>query len=219
MHSFLHSALTAAPVIPLIQATDVRTALATAAALEAGGISVVEVVQRTDAALDCLEAIAAAHAGLVVGAGTVLSAEQARRCIGHGARFIVSPGLDEAVVAAAQRQDIDALPGIMTPSEIQHAMRLGLGVVKFFPAATAGGPAAISAMAAAFRTVRFVPTGGITVTSLASYLELSAVIACGGSWLTPADAIGNRNFTRVSELAREALAIAAGAGSTAKEKS
>lgn len=196
-------------VVPLIQAETSESALAIAGALQAAGMPLVEVVQRTDASLDCLSSIARQLPKLVTGAGTVLSAAQAEACIAAGARFLVSPGLDDEVVEVARRHDIDVFPGIMTPSELQHAHKLELEVVKFFPASTAGGVSALKALASVFRTMRFMPTGGISASNLAEYLSLPSVLACGGSWMTPAEAIAGGDFERVTQLAAEALAIAA----------
>jgi 2-dehydro-3-deoxyphosphogluconate aldolase/(4S)-4-hydroxy-2-oxoglutarate aldolase len=131
---------------------------------------------------------------MIAGAGTVLSPEQAQQAIDNGARFIVSPGLDDGVVALCQEADIPVYPGIYTPSEIQHAYNLGLDVVKFFPASIAGGVKAIKAVAGVFRTMRFMPTGGISAGNLAEYLAVPSVLACGGSWLTPADAIAAGDY-------------------------
>lgn len=199
--------LTASRVIPLIQADDAETAIAIAQALETAGMPLVEVVQRTAQSLRCLEAIANAFPGLIVGAGTVLSSTQAAACIDAGAQFIVSPGLDESVVRLAMARGMDAMPGIMTPTEVQHAHNMGLRTVKFFPASTAGGVSALNALASVFRDMRFVPTGGITATNLAEYLSQPAVIACGGSWMTPRAAIETRDFGRITALAAEALVI------------
>jgi len=210
LQDFLHAALTAAPIVPLIEADDPGLATAVAGALAAGGIRVVEVVQRTARALDCLAAVAEAQPQLIVGAGTVLSTLQAEACIDRGARLIVSPGLDPAIVRVVRAQAIDVLPGIMTPSEAQHAVRLDIDTVKFFPAAAAGGPGMIGALAAAFRRLRFVPTGGISPANLGAYLALDAVIACGGSWMTPQSALDARDLGRIGQLASDAMAIAAG---------
>lgn len=208
MSANLSELLASAPVIPLIQADDPATAVAIARALAAGGMPLVEVVQRTDTSLECLAAIAEALPEIVTGAGTVLTADQCTACIVNGARFVVSPGLDREVVECAVADGVAALPGIMTPSELQQAHNLGLEVVKFFPAATAGGVAALKALASVFRRMRFVPTGGISAANLANYLALPSVIACGGSWLTPAAAIAAGDFDRITQLASEALAIA-----------
>ncbi len=210
MSTSLPSLLSGTPVIPLIQAEGAGQAVAIARALQAAGLPLVEVVQRTDASLDCLAAIASELPGLVVGAGTVLTADQCTACVVNGARFIVSPGLDTGVVDCARADGVDVLPGIMTPSELQFAHNLGLGTVKFFPAATAGGIPALQALASVFRGMRFIPTGGISAGNLADYLGVPAVLACGGSWMTPQDAVAAGDYDRITQLAREALRIAAG---------
>ena len=196
------------PVIPLVQANDPDTAVRIAAALAAAGMRLVEAVQRTDESLASLAAIAERLPDLIVGAGTVLSADQAVACIDAGARFIVSPGLDDGVVDAARARGIDVFPGIMTPSELQHAHNLGLGAVKFFPASSAGGVAGLKALAGVFRRMRFIPTGGISASNLGEYLSVPAVLACGGSWLTPKQAIDAGKFDRITALAIDAISIA-----------
>jgi 2-dehydro-3-deoxyphosphogluconate aldolase/(4S)-4-hydroxy-2-oxoglutarate aldolase len=207
----LLDALQPKPVIPLIEADDAASGLAAARALGAAGIAVVEVVQRTDASLACLRAVAGALPDLVVGAGTVLSADQATACLDAGAQFVVSPGLDPDVVAATSARGCVAIPGVMTPTEVQLALKLGLDLVKFFPAATAGGVGALRALASVFRDIRFIPTGGISASNLPGYLALECVTACGGSWMTPKDAIASGDCARIGALAADALAIAASA--------
>jgi 2-dehydro-3-deoxyphosphogluconate aldolase/(4S)-4-hydroxy-2-oxoglutarate aldolase len=196
------------PVLPLIEVDDADTGLAVAGALHAGGLRVVEVVQRSAAALDCLALIAEQMPDLLVGAGTVLSGDQAIECIDAGAEFIVSPGVDDGVVDATRSRGFDVIPGAMTPTELQRAFNLGLGVAKFFPASAAGGVPALKALGAVFRQLRFVPTGGVSVANLADYLALDCVLACGGSWLAPADAVRAGDLARITALAAEALAIA-----------
>jgi len=196
------------PVVPLVQAEEPGLAIDISRALAAGGLTVAEVVFRTDRALEALKAVADEVPEMIAGAGTVLSAAQAQQAIDNGAKFVVSPGLDDGVVATCQDAGIPVYPGIFTPSEIQHAFNLGLDVVKFFPATIAGGVAAIKAVAGVFRTMRFMPTGGISATNLADFLALPSVLACGGSWLTPADAIAAGNFDKITQLAEEAIAIA-----------
>ena len=201
--------LETAPVVPLVQADDPGVAVDVSRALAAGGLTVAEVVLRTDSALECLRAVADDVPEMIAGAGTVLTAEQARQSIDNGAKFVVSPGLDDAVVATCQEAGIPVYPGVYTPGEIQHAYNLGLDVVKFFPASIAGGVKALTAFAGVFRSMRFMPTGGISTGNLAEYLAIPAVLACGGSWLTPADAIAAGEFERITQLAEEALQIAA----------
>lgn len=196
------------PVVPLVQADDPDVAVEISRALAAGGLKVVEVVFRTDRALECLRAVADELPEMIAGAGTVLSAEQADAALDHGAKFIVSPGLDDGVVGVARERGVPIYPGTMTPSEVQHAFNLGLDTVKFFPASIAGGVPALKALASVFRTMKFMPTGGVTPGNLADFLAVPSVIACGGSWLTPNDAIAAGNFEAITELAAEALAIA-----------
>lgn len=200
--------LTNNPVVPLVQANDPKIAVKTSHALAAGGLQVVEVVFRTDAALECLQAVADEVPDMVAGAGTVLSAGQAEAALDNGAKFIVSPGLDDGVVGVARERDVPVFPGIMTPGEIQHAFNLGLNTVKFFPAGNAGGVPMVKALASVFRTMKFMPTGGISPKNLGEYLSVPAVLACGGSWLTPADQIAAGNYEAITALAAEAIEIA-----------
>lgn len=209
MANSLADRLQAAPVVPLVQAADAAVAVATAEALVAGGLTVIEVVLRTDDAINCLRQVALSVPQAVVGAGTVLTADQARAVVDAGAAFIVSPGLDEGVVKVAQDAGLPVFPGIATATELQHAWNLGLETVKFFPASLAGGTAMLKALASVFRGVRFMPTGGVSVGNLAEYLAVPAVIACGGSWLTPANEVKAGNYAAITRLAEEALAITA----------
>ena len=196
------------PVIPIVQAEDAKTAVLTAKALQEGGLNMIEVVLRTDAALTCLEAISQELPDVVVGAGTVLNADQADEVVRRGAKFIVSPGLDEGVVSSAKANNLPIFPGVVTPSEVQRAANMGLSMVKFFPASLAGGVPMLKALSAVFRNMKFMPTGGVSEANLADYLTLTSVVACGGSWLTPKDEIAAGNFSAVTKLAEEALQIA-----------
>ncbi|MBT8066520.1 MAG: bifunctional 4-hydroxy-2-oxoglutarate aldolase/2-dehydro-3-deoxy-phosphogluconate aldolase [Gammaproteobacteria bacterium] len=196
------------PVVPLVQADDPAIAVDTSRALAAGGLKVAEVVFRTDRALECLQAVADQVPEMIAGAGTVLSAEQANAALDHGAKFIVSPGLDDGVVGVAKERGVPIYPGTMTPSEVQHAFNLGLDTVKFFPASIAGGVPALKALASVFRTMKFMPTGGVSPGNLADFLAVPAVLACGGSWLTPKDAIEAGNYEAITALAAEAVGIA-----------
>lgn len=209
MNATLTERLENAPIVPLIQADDPATAVATAEALLNGGLSVIEVVMRTPAALDCMRQIIRSVPQAIVGAGTVLSGKQAREVLDAGAAFVVSPGLEEEVVAVTIAARVPVYPGIATPSECQRAQNLGLDAVKFFPASLNGGVAMLKALGSVFRTVRFMPTGGISADNLVDYLALPSVLACGGSWLTPPSEIAAGNFNAVTRLAEEALSIAA----------
>lgn len=200
--------LTSNPVVPLVQADDPAVAVETSRALAAGGLQVAEVVFRTDRALECLQAVANDVPEMIAGAGTVLSAKQAIAALEHGAKFIVSPGLDDGVVAVAKEHGVPIYPGTMTPSEVQHAFNLGLDTVKFFPASIAGGVPALKALSSVFRSMKFMPTGGVSPGNLAEFLSIPAVLACGGSWLTPADRIAAGDYESITKLASEAVAIA-----------
>ena len=207
--SDLKSRLAKAPVVPLVQADDPEVAVATTRALAEGGLTVIEVVLRTPAALECLTAICALDDDLVVGAGTVLSKAQANTVLERGAQFVVSPGLDEAIVGVAKDNGVPVFPGVMTPSETMKARNLGCKVVKFFPASIAGGIPALKALGSVFGDLQFMPTGGVSAGNLGDFLALNSVLACGGSWLTPAKEIAAGNYGEVTRLAKEAVAIAA----------
>ncbi len=195
------------PVVPVVVIEDAAKAVPVARALVAGGLPIIEVTMRTDAAADAISAMSAEVPDALVGAGTVLSAEQARTIVAAGAKFIVSPGLHDDVVSAANELSVPVIPGVATATEAQHAWNLGLRILKFFPAGQAGGISMIKALAAVFRDVKFMPTGGVSAKNLRDYLEVPAVLACGGSWLTPADAIASGDFDRITGLAAEAVAI------------
>ena len=196
------------PVVPLIQAQDPRVAVRVANALKEGGLTTLEVVLRTDAAMTCMEAIIDEVDGVTVGVGTVLTPMQMNEAADRGAQFIVSPGLNTDVVEACKARGLDIYPGIVTPSEVQLAWNLGLRTVKFFPAGLAGGVAMLKALSAVFRQMSFMPTGGVSASNLKSFLEVPSVVACGGSWLTPQAEIDAGNFDAITALAREALVLA-----------
>jgi 2-dehydro-3-deoxyphosphogluconate aldolase / (4S)-4-hydroxy-2-oxoglutarate aldolase len=205
----LGDVLKSVPVVPLVKADDPAVAVNISRALAAGGLTVVEVVFRTDRALECLAAVADEVPEMIAGAGTVLTIRQAEQALASGAKFIVSPGLDDGVVGVARNHDAPVFPGIATATELQKAYNLGLEVVKFFPASIAGGIPAIKALASVFRTMKFMPTGGVSADNLAEFLAVPAVLACGGSWLTPDAAVAAGDFDAITRLAKEAVAIAA----------
>jgi 2-dehydro-3-deoxyphosphogluconate aldolase/(4S)-4-hydroxy-2-oxoglutarate aldolase len=195
-------------VVPVLTAADAEAAERACRALLAGGLSTVEVTFRTEAAAEALRR-AAAIAGLLVGAGTVLSPEQLTLAVEAGARFAVAPATNETVVVAARDAGVPFFPGVATPTEIERARALGCDVVKVFPASLLGGPAFLKTVAAVYPDVRFVPTGGITAENLASYLELPAVLACGGSWICEPALLREGRFDEVERRAREAVGLAA----------
>lgn len=195
-------------VVPLIQANKPETALKISEALIEGGLDVLEVVLRTEAAMDCLEAIAKSFPHAHVGAGTVLSSEQSKQVIERGASFIVSPGLDAMSVDVAQNANIPILPGISTATELQQAWNMGIKTVKLFPASLVGGPKMAQALSSVFQDVRLMPTGGVNPANLNEYLSVPAVLACGGSWLTPIDRIEAGDYAAITALAKDAKKIA-----------
>lgn len=208
MQQELSARLEQAPVVPLIGADNPDVAVRTAEALRDGGLAVIEVVLRSDAAQQCMEAIIDRVDGVIVGAGTVLTVEQAKSVRASGAQFIVCPGLVDGIAEYCLDEDIPLYPGTMTAGEVQRAYALGLRTVKFFPASLAGGVPMLQALGSVFREMRFMPTGGISAANLNEYLSLDTVIACGGSWLTPRDMIEAGDYARITELAREAVRIA-----------
>ena len=213
MSDKLISTLRKSPIVPLVQSNDPEVALETARALMLGGINVIEVVLRTTEALASLQKIAKELPLVSVGAGTVLNANQAKKAIDHGAKFIVSPGLNENVVSVSVANNMPVLPGVATATELQKAWNMDLRTVKFFPAGLAGGPKMLKALSSVFKDMEFMPTGGVNAATLANYLSVPAVLACGGSWLTPNDAVALRDFETITTLAKEALSIAAKARS------
>jgi 2-dehydro-3-deoxyphosphogluconate aldolase / (4S)-4-hydroxy-2-oxoglutarate aldolase len=204
------STLSAGRLIPVVVLDDAGAAGPLAAALAAGGLPVAEVTFRTPAAADGIRAMTATG-DVLVGAGTVLTPEQVDQAVAAGARFVVSPGLSRAVVERCQQHEVLALPGVVTATEIQAALELGLTTVKFFPAGTSGGASAIAALAGPFGNVRFVPTGGIGPANLHDYLSVAAVAAVGGSWMVPRDRIRAGDFEAITGLVTDAVALVADA--------
>jgi 2-dehydro-3-deoxyphosphogluconate aldolase/(4S)-4-hydroxy-2-oxoglutarate aldolase len=178
-------------------------------ALVAGGLPVAEITFRTPAAEAAIRELAR-RGDLLVGAGTVLSKELADRAIDAGAKFVVAPGTNPEVVEHVLKRGSVMIPGIVSPTEIELALSLGVSTLKFFPAETMGGVAMLKALAGPYPDVRFVPTGGITPELLPSYLKLASVVACGGSWLAPRDLLAAGKFDAVKLLVEQAVKIIAG---------
>jgi 2-dehydro-3-deoxyphosphogluconate aldolase/(4S)-4-hydroxy-2-oxoglutarate aldolase len=198
-------------VVPVVEITRAEDAVPLARALAEGGLPCAEITFRTDAAAAAIAAISEALPDFPVGAGTVLSVAQAEAAVAAGARFLVSPGFDDAVVGFSRDAGIPMLPGVCTPSEIGRAVAAGLDLVKFFPAEAAGGIGYLKAVAAPFGGVRFVPTGGIGPSNLAAYLAHPQVVACGGSWLAKRQTIADGDFATISRLTAEAVTLAGAA--------
>ena len=193
-------------VVPVVVIEDTAAAAKLGAALAAGGLPCAEVTLRTDAAMQSLR-ILAEDPDVLVGAGTVIRPQQVEAALEAGARFIVSPGFSVTVVRECLAAGVPVVPGVSTATEIQAALEAGVDVVKFFPAEAAGGVPALKALAAPFRSVRFVPTGGITLTSLPSYLGLAAVLAVGGSWIVSAELLGAGDFSGITARAAAAVQV------------
>ena len=194
-------------VIPVVVFDDTAKALTTANALFAGGVSVMEIPFRTAAAADSIKAVSENCPEMLVGAGTVVTLDQCKKALECGAKFIVSPGFDPEVVSWCVERNIPITPGCVTPTEIMAAMKLGLNVVKFFPAGVYGGLKAMKSLSAPFGGVKFIPTGGVDAKNLKEYLEAPFVHAVGGSWLCPKKEIAAGNFDAVTALCREASEI------------
>ena len=196
------------PVIPVIVLNDVTHAVPLARALVAGGIRMLEVTLRTPQALACIETIAKQVPEAVLGAGTVRTPADAQAAASAGARFAVSPGYTPRVGQACRDAGLALLPGVATGSEIMRAQEDGFTELKFFPALQAGGVAMLKAWSGPFFDVRFCPTGGITRHNASDFLALSNVVCVGGSWLVPADALAQGDWTRITQLAKESRALA-----------
>ncbi|GMN03891.1 bifunctional 4-hydroxy-2-oxoglutarate aldolase/2-dehydro-3-deoxy-phosphogluconate aldolase [Erythrobacter sp. MTPC3] len=208
MSAEMSQRLNAAPVVPLIAENDPARSVGIADALAKGGLSVIEVVMRSDDAQKGMEAIIAQTDGLIVGAGTVLTLDQAKSVLDSGAQFIVCPGLVDEIVEYCLDQSVPIYPGTMTAGEVQRAYALGLREVKFFPASLAGGVPMLKALSSVFREMRFMPTGGVSAANLGEFLALPSVLACGGSWLTPKEAVAIGDYAQITRLASEAVEIA-----------
>lgn len=189
------------PVIPVVVLHDVAHAVPVAEALVAGGVPVIELTLRTPEALRCIEAIATHVPDILVGAGTIVTPQQADDARRAGAQFLVSPGTTDNLIAAMRGTGLPHLPGASTVAEVLRLLELGYSEMKFFPAEVSGGVGFLKAIGAPIPQVRFCPTGGITEASAPSYLSLPNVGCVGGSWLTPADALRDHDWSRITRLA------------------
>jgi len=196
-----------APVIPVLTIARIEDAVPLARALTAGGLRALEVTLRTACAIAAIEAIAAEVPEAVVGAGTVLNPSDWERAVKAGARFIVSPGLTEKLIAVASDSPIAFLPGVATATELMRGLDAGLTHFKFFPAETSGGAAALKALGGPFADIRFCPTGGISAKSAPDYLALPNVLCVGGGWVAPNEAIEAGDWGRITELSKAASAL------------
>jgi 2-dehydro-3-deoxyphosphogluconate aldolase / (4S)-4-hydroxy-2-oxoglutarate aldolase len=202
-----HDLVAHGPVIPVIVIDRLDDAVPLAQALVAGGVRVLEVTLRTPIALKCIEAIVRAVPGAIVGAGTIRTVVDAQAAKDVGCEFGVSPGYTGEIGRYCHNIGLPLLPGVATASEVMRAQADGYGFLKFFPATAAGGIPLLKSLAGPFPDVAFCPTGGITVQTAPQFLALPNVKVCGGSWLTPADAVAAKDWARITQLAKEASAL------------
>jgi 2-dehydro-3-deoxyphosphogluconate aldolase/(4S)-4-hydroxy-2-oxoglutarate aldolase len=200
-------------IIPAATVASPEQGLALAEALLAGGLDVVEFTFRTEGAAGAIRRVLAKHPSMLVGAGTVLTEAQFDAAVEAGARFVVAPGLNTELVARAATRGVPFIPGVMTPTEVDRAIRAGSNLLKFFPSEAMGGVAVLKALAGPFKHtgVKFVPTGGVDETNLRSYLDVPVVAAVGGSWMVSQKLVEGRDWGAITRLTREALEIVGGA--------
>lgn len=194
-------------VIPVVVLDNAELAPATANALQDGGIDVMEITFRTQAAAEAIQVVAQKCPGMCIGAGTVVNLEQCKQALDAGATFIVSPGFKEDIVRYCVEQRVPVLPGCVTPSELMAAMNCGLQVTKFFPANIYGGLSAMKSLSAPFPQMKFIPTGGVNAANLEEYLRASYVYAVGGSWLCNRADIEAQHFAAITQLCAQAHVI------------
>ncbi|MGE0131620.1 MAG: bifunctional 4-hydroxy-2-oxoglutarate aldolase/2-dehydro-3-deoxy-phosphogluconate aldolase [Blastocatellales bacterium] len=194
-------------IIPVVSIPKLEHALPLAEALLEGGLSCAEVTFRTAAAAEAIAQIRSRFPEILLGAGTVLTTDQADTAINAGAEFIVSPGTNLTVVEHCLSNGVTIFPGVCTPTEVEMALSKGVDVLKFFPAEPMGGVKFLQAICAPYRNVRFIPTGGIDTKNIGQYLALPQVVACGGSWMVKPELFETGDFAKVKQLASEAVAL------------
>lgn len=194
-------------VIPVVVLEDAANAVPLAKALLAGGINICEITFRTAAAEEAIRQIALNVPEMILGAGTVLTKEQLKAATDAGAKFIVSPGSDLEVIRYAKELGVYMLPGAVTPTEVMQLIKEDIKVIKFFPAENYGGLKTIKALSAPFPNVKFVPTGGVSLSNLTTYLEFNKIAAVGGSWLCTKDLIKDGKWDEITRLSKEAMDI------------
>ncbi len=194
-------------VVPVVVLNDAKNAEPLAGALCEGGLPCAEVTFRTDAAEESIRLMTQAYPDMLVGAGTVLTIDQVNRAVNAGAKFIVSPGFDPEIVDYCLNSGIPVFPGCVTPSEVAQAVKRGMKVVKFFPAAQFGGVSTIKALSAPYVGLKFMPTGGVNAGNLKDYLTCPSILACGGSWMVKGALIDAGKFDEIRDMTKEAAAL------------
>lgn len=197
-------------LVPVATVHDAGLAAPVADALMSGGLPCVEFTFRTSAAAEAIRIVSGRN-DMLVGAGTVLTTDQVEEAVDAGAGFIIAPGINPSVVKRCLEKGVLVIPGVATPTDIELAMSFGLNVLKFFPAAAMGGLAMLKALHGPYRSVRFIPTGGINASNLGEYLRHPGVAACAGSWVVKSDLVEGRQFDQIARLAREAVEVVRGA--------
>lgn len=193
-------------ILPVVVLDDAKDAKDLAKALIEGGLPCAEVTFRTAAAEKSIRVISEAYPEMLVGAGTVLSVDQVKKAVAAGAKFIVSPGFDEEVVKYCLDNNISVTPGVCTPSDVQKGYKMGLDVLKFFPAEPSGGLSMIKAIAAPYTMMKFIPTGGINENNMEDYLKYDRILAIGGSWMVKSSLVKNGEFEKIKEMSKTAVA-------------
>ncbi len=197
-------------IVPVIKIEDSKDTLSLGKALVEGDLPIAEITFRTVSAEKSIKTLTDKLPELLVGAGTVLTVEQAKKAVNAGAKFIVSPGFNSKIVDYCLENNIVVTPGVNSPTQVEMALEKGLGVVKFFPAEASGGLTFLKAISAPYSDIKFIPTGGINPANLLSYLSHPSVYACGGSWMVKSDIITSGNFQQITNLAKEAVSIMLG---------
>ncbi|NHB27824.1 bifunctional 4-hydroxy-2-oxoglutarate aldolase/2-dehydro-3-deoxy-phosphogluconate aldolase [Helicobacter pylori] len=195
------------PIVPVVVIEDIKDAVPLAQSLVEGGIPIIEVTLRSSCALEAIELIAKNVPKMRVGAGTILNPTQLEQAQNRGAEFLISPGLTIKLLEHAKKEGMPLIPGVSSSSEVMQALELGYSALKFFPAEYCGGVKLLNAFNGPFKGVKFCPTGGISVDNMRSYLALENVLCVGGSWLTPKDLIQNKEWDKITEICKRALAL------------
>lgn len=194
------------PIVPVVVIEDLNDAVPLAQSLIEGGIPIIEVTLRSSCALEAIELIAKNVPKMRVGAGTILNLTQLEQAQNRGAEFLISPGLTIKLLEHAKKKNMPLIPGVSSSSEVMQALELGYNALKFFPAEYCGGVKLLNAFNGPFKGVKFCPTGGISADNMRSYLNLENVLCVGGSWLTPKDLIQNKEWDKITEICKQALA-------------
>ncbi|WP_367713893.1 bifunctional 4-hydroxy-2-oxoglutarate aldolase/2-dehydro-3-deoxy-phosphogluconate aldolase [Helicobacter pylori] len=195
------------PIVPVVVIENIKDAVPLAQSLIEGGIPIIEVTLRSSCALEAIELIANNVPKMRVGAGTILNPTQLEQAQNRGAEFLISPGLTIKLLEHAKKKDMPLIPGVSSSSEVMQALELGYSALKFFPAEYCGGVKLLNAFNGPFKGVKFCPTGGISADNMRSYLNLENVLCVGGSWLTPKNLIQNKEWDKITEICKRALAL------------